>query len=31
MTGTETFTFRMDGSEAKLLGYNVNSRELLLE
>jgi hypothetical protein len=27
--GTETFTFRMEGDKALLLGYNINSMDLL--
>jgi len=30
-TGTETFTFEMDGDKAVLLGYNINSKDLILK
>ena len=30
-TGTETFTFQMDGDKAVLVGYNINSRDLILK
>jgi len=30
-TGTETFTFEMNGDKAVLLGYNINSRDLILK
>lgn len=29
-TGTETFTFRIKNDQAKLLGYQINSRDLIL-
>lgn len=28
-TGTETFTFRVDGDKAKLVGYNINSLDMM--
>jgi hypothetical protein len=28
-TGTETFTYRIDGDKALLLGYNINSQDLI--
>ena len=28
-TGTETFTYRIDGAKAVLLGYHINSQELI--
>ena len=30
-TGTETFTFEMNGEKAVLLGYNINSKDLILK
>jgi hypothetical protein len=30
-TGTETFTFQMDGDKAVLVGYNINSKDLILK
>jgi hypothetical protein len=30
-TGTEVFTFQMDGDKAILVGYNINSKELILK
>ena len=30
-TGAEVFTFQMDGDKAVLLGYNINSKELILK
>lgn len=30
-TGTETFTFEIDGEKALLLGYNINSMDLILK
>jgi hypothetical protein len=30
-TGTEVFKFQMDGDKAVLLGYNINSRDLILK
>ena len=30
-TGLETFSFQMDGAKAVLLGYNINSNELILK
>jgi hypothetical protein len=30
-TGTETFTFQMDGEKAVLVGYNINSQDLILK
>ena len=30
-TGTETFTFEMDGDKAVLVGYNINSKDLILK
>lgn len=30
-TGTETFTFQMEGDKAVLIGYNINSKELVLK
>ncbi|WP_150107403.1 DUF4019 domain-containing protein [Pedosphaera parvula] len=29
--GTETFTFQMDGDKAVLVGYNINSKDLILK
>jgi hypothetical protein len=29
-TGTEVFTFQMDGEKAVLVGYNINSKDLIL-
>jgi hypothetical protein len=29
--GTETFTFQMDGEKAILVGYNINSKDLILK
>jgi hypothetical protein len=30
-TGTETFTFEMESDKAVLVGYNINSRDLILK
>lgn len=30
-TGSEIFTFKMDGDEAVLVGYNINSKDLILK
>jgi len=30
-SGTETFTFQMDGDKAVLVGYNINSKDLILK
>jgi len=30
-TGTEIFTFQMNGDKAVLVGYNINSRDLVLK
>ncbi len=30
-TGTETFTFQMNGDKAVLVGYNINSKDLILK
>ena len=30
-TGTEVFTFEMDGDKAVLVGYKINSKELILK
>jgi hypothetical protein len=30
-TGTEVFAFEMDGDKAVLLGYNINSKDLILK
>ena len=30
-TGMETFTFEMDGEKAVLVGYNINSKDLILK
>lgn len=30
-SGTETFTFEMDGDKAVLVGWNINSKELILK
>jgi hypothetical protein len=30
-TATETFTFQMEGENAILLGYNINSKDLILK
>ncbi len=30
-TGKETFTFQMDGEKAVLVGYNINSRDLIVK
>lgn len=30
-TGTEVFTFQMDGEKAVLVGYNINSKDLILK
>ena len=30
-TGTETFTFQMEGEKAILTGYNINSKDLILK
>ena len=30
-TGTEVFTFQMDGDKAVLVGYNINSKDLILK
>jgi outer membrane lipopolysaccharide assembly protein LptE/RlpB len=30
-TGTETFTFQMEGGKAVLVGYNINSKDLILK
>lgn len=29
--GSETFTFEMDGDKAVLIGYNINSKDLILK
>jgi hypothetical protein len=30
-TGTETFTFQMEGDKAVLVGYNISSKDLILK
>jgi len=30
-TGTETFTFEMEGDKAVSVGYNINSKDLILK
>jgi hypothetical protein len=30
-TGTEVFTFQMNGEKAVLVGYNINSKDLILK
>ena len=30
-TGTETFTFRVSGDKAALLGYNINSMDMMIQ
>ncbi len=30
-TGTEVFTFQMEGDKAVLVGYNINSKDLILK
>ena len=30
-TGTEAFTFQMEGEKAVLVGYNINSKDLILK
>lgn len=30
-TGTETFTFEMDGDRAVLIGYHINSKDLIMK
>lgn len=30
-TGTETFTFQMEGDKAVLVGYNINSKDLIVK
>jgi hypothetical protein len=30
-TGTEVFTFQMEGDKAMLVGYNINSKDLILK
>jgi hypothetical protein len=30
-TGTETFTYRIVGGKARLLGYNINSNDLIIK
>ena len=30
-SGTETFNFQMDAEKAKLVGYNISSKDLILK
>lgn len=30
-SGTETFTWRVDGGQLKLVGYHIDSRELIVK